>query len=82
MESTQTIYLCPRCLAASAQPGVCDRCGEERLGCRPGEADDPCRRPLMDARGQVRTRAPLWWVRKTMARLAEAIEQGDRPGTH
>jgi hypothetical protein len=36
----------------------------------------------MDARGQVRTRAPLWWVRKTMARLAEALEQGDRPGTH
>jgi hypothetical protein len=37
--------------------------------------DDPCRRPLMDAAGQVRTRAPLWWLRLRVGPLLEFLER-------
>lgn len=73
------VYLCPRCLSAEDAPGICPRCGEDRLGCRPGDPDDPCRRPIMDARGQVRTRAPLWWLRAGRAPLPSWLE-ADRRG--
>ena len=68
------VYLCPRCFAAEATPGICPRCGIERVGCRPGALDDPCRKPLMDKSGQVRTRAPLWWLKHTVSHLAEHWE--------
>jgi len=74
-ELTQ-VYLCPRCLLAGDVPGACPRCGGERLSCRLGNPDDPSRRPLIDAQGRVRTRAPLWWLRYSVARLTEAVEQG------
>jgi hypothetical protein len=64
------LYLCPRCLLSGDSSGPCPRCGGERLTCRPGDPDDPCRRPLIDAEGQVRTRAPLWWLRYTVGPLA------------
>ncbi|MEW6567600.1 MAG: hypothetical protein AB1449_05425 [Chloroflexota bacterium] len=70
------LYLCPRCLLPGDQPGPCPRCGQERLTCRPGDPDDSCRRPRVDAAGQIRTRAPLWWLRHTVARLARYWEQG------
>lgn len=70
------LYLCRRCLLPGDQPDPCPRCGGERLGCRPGDPDDPCRRPLTDSSGQVRTRAPLWWLRKTVPALAHYWEQG------
>lgn len=69
--SGASIYLCPRCLTPGDAPGPCPECGAERLGCRPGDADDPCRRPLMDANGRVLTRAPLWWLLKTMPEFSE-----------
>jgi hypothetical protein len=77
METLQ-VYLCPRCLSAEGGPGLCPRCGEARLGCRPGEPDDPCRRPIMDSRGQVRTRAPLWWLRASLAQLPSWLDAGRR----
>lgn len=70
------VFLCPRCLDAQAFAGVCSRCGLERVGCRPGDADDPCRRPLVDASGQVRTRAPLWWLRQTVGPLTRFLDSG------
>jgi hypothetical protein len=70
------VYLCPRCLDSQASAGVCPRCGLERLGCRPGDPDDPCRRPLVDAAGQVRTRAPLWWLRQTVEPLTRHLDSG------
>jgi hypothetical protein len=68
------IYLCPNCLSADGSGGPCPKCGLERLHCRPGEADDPCRRPLMDAQGRLRTRAPLWWLRLTAPDVARHHE--------
>ncbi len=68
------LYLCPRCLLPGETPEPCPRCGGERLTCRPGDLEDPCRRPLIDSAGQVRTRAPLWWLKKTMGPLARIWE--------
>lgn len=66
---SDAVYLCARCLLAGDAPGPCPRCGQERLTCRPGDPDDPCRKPLIDSAGEVRTRAPLWWLKNTVAPL-------------
>ena len=65
------VYLCPTHLVPTGKPGVCPECGQELLGCRPGDPDDPCRRPIIDQRGRVLTRAPLWWLRYSIHELAE-----------
>jgi hypothetical protein len=69
----EQVYLCARCMLPGDSPGPCPRCGQERLTCRPGDPDDPCRRPWIDAQGQVRTRAPLWWLKQTVGSLAETF---------
>jgi hypothetical protein len=79
--SGESVYLCPRCLSASAHAGACDMCGRERLGCRPGAPDDPCRKPVIDSRGHVRTRAPLWWLRMSVTPLADDLERRARSTT-
>jgi hypothetical protein len=71
----EQVYLCPRCLLAGDAAGPCPRCGQERLTCRPGDPDDPCRRPWIDAHGRVRTRAPLWWLKLTL------VPEAERSGT-
>lgn len=58
-------YMCPRCLAVDEAAGFCSRCQIERLGCRPGERGDPCRRPRQNAAGDLLSRAPIWWLDKT-----------------
>lgn len=77
---TVALYLCGRCLLAGDEPGPCPRCGRQRLTCRPGDADDPCRRPLIDAAGVVRTRAPLWWLTQTVGPLMRHIDPVPKPG--
>ena len=59
-------YMCPQCLSIHETEGFCERCKVDRLGCRPGEPDNPCRKPLQDSAGRFRTRAPIWWVEMTM----------------
>jgi len=69
------VYLCPRCLLAGDAPGPCPRCGQTRPACRAGEPDDVSRRPWIDSHGQVRTRAPLWWLKQTL------VPEAERSGT-
>lgn len=69
----QEIYLCPKCLTPGGEPGACPECGHTRVGCRPGDPDDPCRRPLIDANGKLRTRAPLWWLQYTVRDLTKYL---------
>lgn len=69
------LYMCPRDLSASDTPGSCSICGAQRMQCCPGEADDPCRRPIIDAQGRLQTRAPLWWLRNTVTRLTEIRDE-------
>ncbi|NIM93450.1 MAG: hypothetical protein GTO18_07040 [Anaerolineales bacterium] len=72
---SETIYLCPRCLEAQPSAGLCPNDGTELLSCRPGDPDDPCRRPLMDADGRVLTRAPAWWLHYTVEDLMKFLEE-------
>lgn len=60
-------YLCPRCFEAADDPTPCPRCGGPRVTCRPGAPDDAARRPLITAAGEIRNRAPIWWLRATGA---------------
>jgi hypothetical protein len=68
-EEAEQIYLCPRCLQAYNSAGRCLKDGSELFTCRLGDPDDPCRRPLIDAKGRVVTRAPIWWLQHSVADL-------------
>ena len=74
------VCLCPNCLTPAGEPGPCAVCGHERLVCRPGDPDDPCRKPLMTASGEIKTQAPLWWLLQTVGSLAEASAQAGERG--
>lgn len=69
------IYLCPRCLIAGGTPGVCKHCGQELITCQPGSCEDPQRRPLIDRQGNVRSRAPIWWLKHTLGSLILHYEE-------
>lgn len=69
------LFVCPRCVTPAGEPGPCTNCGAERVECAPGDAHDPCRKPLMTGSGQVKTRAPLWWLRFKNRWLTEAAER-------
>jgi hypothetical protein len=73
-EVVTVFYMCPRCMEAADEPTPCPRCGGERVACRPGEADDPRRRPLMSSTGEVRSHAPLWWLRRMVVLVADRNE--------
>lgn len=67
-------YLCPNCFTPGRAPGACENCGSTVLHCRPGDADDPCRKPLLNAAGDLKTRAPLWWLKHNIPALAKYYE--------
>ena len=73
-----TFYMCPKCMEPALSPTPCPKCGGERVTCCPGELNDPCRKPLMAPTGEIRSRAPLWWLHaiggldaETMIKLAK-----------
>jgi hypothetical protein len=66
---SERLCLCPRDFTPADAPGRCKVCGRQLVECEPGEAGDLSRRPLVDASGRVLTRAPVWWLRKTVASL-------------
>lgn len=74
------VYLCPRCFEAQTAPGFCPNDGAELLSCRPGAPDDPCRRPLMDDKGRVVSRAPIWWLQYTVRDLMSYLEKRSQSG--
>jgi len=65
----EQVYLCPRCFEAQNTPGNCPNDGMELLSCQPGDPDDPCRRPLMDNKGNIVSRAPVWWLQYSIRDL-------------
>ena len=73
-EVMKVFYVCPKHMEPAREPSPCPRCGRERVTCRPGDADDPCRKPLMSAAGEVKSRAPLWWLRRKVIWLADRDE--------
>lgn len=74
MSEEQVVYCCTRCTTAAGEGGACDLCGGQRVECQPGATGDPVRRPLIDASGNVLTRAPIWWLRQTVPSLLEQEE--------
>lgn len=74
-DASNKIYLCSRCLIAGDAPGICQRCGQELIVCQPGSCEDPQRRPLIDGQGNVRSRAPIWWLRHTLGSLILRYEE-------
>ena len=72
---SEEIYLCPKCLEAQLAPGPCPNDGTDLLTCKPGDPDDPCRRPIVDAMGQVKTRAPVWWLKYSVTELMNLLEE-------
>lgn len=75
MSDETIVYCCTRCTTTAGEGGTCDLCGGQRVECRPGDHGDPLRRPLMDAGGNVRTRAPIWWLRYTIPALIGKKEE-------
>ena len=75
MEEAGDLYVCRQCLVVDRTGGDCPQCGEQRIVCRPGAAGDPNRRPLIDAKGRVRSRAPRWWLHQTVGRLMGLLEK-------
>lgn len=76
----ERLYLCPNCfnaLEAARMSAPCDVCGHSLIECQPGAADDPCRRPLADADGDLLTHAPKWWVEHYKRLAAQVLEDSD-----
>jgi hypothetical protein len=61
-EVVKMFYMCPNCMEPAEEPTPCPKCGGNRVPCRPGESDDPCRKPFMAPTGEIRSRAPVWWL--------------------
>jgi len=56
------IYLCPHCFQIGEEP--CECCGREMTRFDAGAPGDPRSKPLMDEHGNLKTRAPAWWVER------------------
>ncbi len=70
-EVVEVFYMCPKHLEPAYEQSPCPKCGRQRVTCCPGEADDPCRKPLISAQGEIRSRAPLWWLQRKVAWLVD-----------
>ena len=57
------IFMCPRSLVAQCEAGSYPDCGVQLAACHPEAQGNPRRRPPMNAKGQVLSRAPLWWLK-------------------
>lgn len=68
------VYICPKCLVPSKESGTCPDCGIALQECNPGASNDPCRRPVKDSDGNLRSHAPLWWIRRYAPELCKYYE--------
>lgn len=74
MVEAVVVYVCVRCLTPAGEGGSCQFCGGPRVECNVGAEGDPGRRPLMTRSGEVLTRAPVWWLLRTIPQLMEQLE--------
>jgi hypothetical protein len=73
-DEVKMLYVCPGCFLADESPGQCPICGRTRVECNPGDPDNPCRRPPMDAEGRLLSRAPLWWLVRSVPYLRNQVQ--------
>lgn len=69
------LYLCPKCFAPAEEAGPCPHCGAEVKEFCPGSAEDACRKPVINEKGEVCTHVPLWWIRAVAPELAKHLEE-------
>ena len=69
------MYVCPKCFSVGQSAGRCPDCGETRVECNPGDPNNPCRKPPIDAEGRILSRAPLWWLAHSVPYLRDQIKQ-------
>jgi hypothetical protein len=74
MGNDEVIYMCPNCFNPGDTDGPCAICGTQVLQCRPGDPDDPCRRPLQDSSGNIKSRAPKWWLEHQVGPLIDHMD--------
>jgi len=60
MSESNAIYICPVCFDTSEIKQVCHQ--HMMLRCDPGEVGTDARKPLVDAQGNLATRAPRWFL--------------------
>lgn len=61
-EKHRIIYICQECFTMAGEARQC--CGLEMIRIDAGIPGDTRSKPLMDAQGNLKTRAPLWWVER------------------
>jgi hypothetical protein len=60
MDSDRTFYICPVCFLVCETSQECHN--HQMIECDAGEFDDERRRPPIDKRGYLVTRAPRWYL--------------------
>ena len=74
MSTPHLVYICPFCFRVCAS---CEECHQHQMiCCDVGALGDERRKPLMDASGRVRTRAPRWYLE-----AVGWVSPTDTPGT-
>lgn len=60
MNTNAIFYLCPYCFEVSEVEG--DHHGHRMIRCDAGEPGDERRKPVIDERGNLKSRAPRWFL--------------------
>jgi hypothetical protein len=60
MNTNAIFYLCPFCFEVSEVEG--DHHGQRMVRCDAGQPGDERRKPMMDERGNLKSRAPRWFL--------------------
>lgn len=62
VEKHRVIYICPDCFAIAEAPRGC--CEHDMIRIDAGAPGDARSKPLRDEEGNLKTRAPAWWVER------------------
>jgi hypothetical protein len=75
MQTERGFYICPTCFRAAEVRLECH--GHRMIHCGGFAADDQQLKPLEDAEGHLKTRAPRWFLAKIQPAILEAINGGN-----
>lgn len=62
MSEHRIIYICQDCFTIAEEPRKC--CDHDMARIDAGAPGDERSKPLMDEHGNLKTRAPVWWVER------------------
>lgn len=65
MNKDCNFYICPTCFRVSEEPAACHE--QTMLHCSNLQPGDPRLKPLMDDTGDLKNRAPRWFVENLKA---------------